>query len=103
MPDMRKPIYDNREVTIGSTTLTLKEWAKRARISFYTLRWRVDQGWPVERLFERRQAFDGGVKVCSHCGHAKPPEGYYKRSRGGLYSECKDCHKGRVVQSNIKV
>ena len=29
MPDMRKPIYDNREVTIGSTTLTLKEWAKR--------------------------------------------------------------------------
>ena len=97
MQPMQKPIYDNREVTIGSTTLTLKEWAKRARISFYTLRWRLDQGWPVERLFERREGFQDGMKACSKCGETKPPEGYYKRSRGGWYSECKACHKRRVI------
>lgn len=98
MQKMPRKIYDNREVTIGSTTLTLKEWAKRSRISFYTLKWRIDQGWPTERLFERREGFQEGVKVCSACGETKPSEGYYKRSRGGWYSECKGCHKSRVIQ-----
>ncbi|NDF51436.1 MAG: hypothetical protein EB116_15385 [Betaproteobacteria bacterium] len=62
MQTLQKKIYDNREVTIGSTTLTLKEWARRSRISFYTLRWRIDQGWPEERLFERRQGSKEGFK-----------------------------------------
>lgn len=98
MQKMPRKIYDNREVTIGSTTLTLKEWARRSRISFYTLKWRIDQGWPTDRLFERREGFQEGMKVCSACGETKPSEGYYKRSRGGWYSECKGCHKKRVVQ-----
>ena len=98
MQKMPRKIYNNREVTIGSTTLTLKEWAKRSRISFYTLKWRIDQGWPTDRLFERREGFQEGMKVCSACGETKPSEGYYKRSRGGWYSECKGCHKKRVVQ-----
>jgi hypothetical protein len=98
MQKMPRKIYDNREVTIGSTTLTLKEWAKRSRISFYTLKWRIDQGWPTDRLFERREGFQEGMKVCSACGETKPSEGYYKRSRGGWYSECKGCHKSRVIQ-----
>lgn len=98
MQKMPRKIYDNREITIGSTTLTLKEWAKRSRISFYTLKWRIDQGWPTDRLFERREGFQEGMKVCSACGETKPSEGYYKRSRGGWYSECKGCHKSRVIQ-----
>jgi hypothetical protein len=98
MQKMPRKIYDNREITIGSTTLTLKEWARRSRISFYTLKWRIDQGWPTDRLFERREGFQEGMKVCSACGETKPSEGYYKRSRGGWYSECKGCHKKRVVQ-----
>ena len=96
MQSMQKPIYDNREITIGSTTLTIKEWARRSRISFYTLRWRVDQGWPEERLFERRQGSKEGFKVCSACGETKALESFYKRSRGGYYSECKGCHGSRI-------
>jgi hypothetical protein len=99
MQKMPRKIYDNREITIGSTTLTLKEWARRSRISFYTLKWRIDQGWPTERLFERREGFQEGMKVCSACGETKPSEGYYKRSRGGWYSECKACHKSRVISN----
>lgn len=96
MQSMQKPIYDNREITIGATTLTIKEWAKRSRISFYTLRWRVDQGWPVERLFEPVKGIHAGKKVCSACKETKPTEAFYKRSRGGYYSECKGCHGSRI-------
>ena len=96
MQSMQKPIYDNREITIGSTTLTIKEWARRSRISFYTLRWRLDHGWPEERLFERRQGSKEGFKVCSACGETKALESFYKRSRGGYYSECKGCHGSRI-------
>jgi hypothetical protein len=99
MQKMSNTIHHQRVLTIGSTTLTLREWAKRGKLSYYTLKWRVDQGWPSDRLFERREGFQEGVKVCSACGETKPSEGYYKRSRGGWYSECKACHKKRVISN----
>jgi hypothetical protein len=84
-----------RVLTIGSTTLSLREWAKRGKVSFYTLKWRVDQGWPPERLFERRSAVKDGMKVCSKCQETKPVEAFYERSRGGWLAECKVCFKSR--------
>lgn len=84
-----------RVLTIGSTTLSLREWAKRGKVSFYTLKWRVDQGWPPERLFERRSAVVDGKKVCFKCKDTKPVEAFYERSRGGWLAECKVCFKAR--------
>ncbi len=65
MQKMPNTVSNERVLTIGSTTLTLREWAKRGKLSYYTLKWRVNQGWPSERLFERRNAVKDGMKVCS--------------------------------------
>jgi hypothetical protein len=92
---MSNTIPNQRVLTIGSTTLTLREWAKRGKISYYTLKWRVDQGWPSDRLFERRNTVKDGKKVCSKCQVTKPVEGFYERSRGGWLAECKECFKAR--------
>ena len=95
MQKMSNTISHERVLTIGSTTLTLREWAKRGKLSYYTLKWRVNQGWPPERLFERRNAVKDGMKVCSKCQATKPVEGFYERSRGGWLAECKECFKAR--------
>ena len=97
MQKMSNTIHHQRVLTIGSTTLTLREWAKRGKLSYYTLKWRVDQGWPSDRLFERRNAVKDGRKVCSACKEEKPVEAFYKRSRGGWLSECKNCFKRRLL------
>ena len=95
MQKMPNKVSNERVLTIGSTTLTLREWAKRGKLSYYTLKWRVNQGWPPERLFERRNAVKDGKKVCSKCQVTKPVEGFYERSRGGWLAECKECFKSR--------
>jgi hypothetical protein len=98
MQKMSNTIHNQRVLTIGSTTLTLREWAKRGKLSYYTLKWRVDQGWPSDRLFERRNAVKDGKKVCSKCQVTKPVEGFYERSRGGWLAECKECFKKRYLK-----
>ena len=95
MQKMSNTIHNQRVLTIGSTTLTLREWAKRGKLSYYTLKWRVNQGWPSDRLFERRNAVKDGRKVCSKCQDTKPVEAFYERSRGGWLAECKVCFKSR--------
>jgi hypothetical protein len=95
MQKMSNTISHSRVLTIGSTTLTLREWAKRGKLSYYTLKWRVDQGWPSDRLFERRNAVKDGKKVCSKCQATKTVEAFYERSRGGWLAECKVCFKSR--------
>lgn len=95
MQKVPNQIFNERVLTIGSTTLTLREWAKRGKVSYYTLKWRVNQGWPPERLFERRNAVKDGMKVCSKCQDTKPVEAFYERSRGGWLAECKVCFKAR--------
>ena len=95
MQKVPNQISNERVLTIGSTTLTLREWAKRGKLSYYTLKWRVNQGWPPERLFERRSAVKDGKKVCSKCKDTKPVEAFYERSRGGWLAECKVCFKAR--------
>ena len=95
MQKVSNTVHNHRVLTIGSTTLTLREWAKRGKLSYYTLKWRVNQGWPPERLFERRNAVKDGMKVCSKCQDTKPVEGFYERSRGGWLAECKVCFKAR--------
>ena len=95
MQKMSNTIPHERVLTIGSTTLTLREWAKRGKLSYYTLKWRVDQGWPSDRLFERRNAVKDGKKVCSKCQATKTVEAFYERSRGGWLAECKVCFKSR--------
>ena len=95
MQKVPNQIFNERVLTIGSTTLTLREWAKRGKLSYYTLKWRVNQGWPPERLFERRNAVKDGMKVCSKCQDTKPVEAFYERSRGGWLAECKVCFKAR--------
>jgi hypothetical protein len=95
MQKVPNQISNERVLTIGSTTLTLREWAKRGKLSYYTLKWRVNQGWPPERLFERRNAVKDGMKVCSKCQDTKPVEAFYERSRGGWLAECKVCFKAR--------
>ena len=95
MQKVPNQISNERVLTIGSTTLTLREWAKRGKLSYYTLKWRVNQGWPPERLFERRNAVKDGMKVCSKCQDTKPVEAFYERSRGGWLAECKECFKSR--------
>lgn len=97
MQKVPNTIFNQRVLTIGATTLTLREWAKRGKVSYYTLKWRVDQGWPSDRLFERRSAVKGDKKVCSKCADTKPLEAFYERSRGGHYAECKACHSKRVI------
>lgn len=101
MQKMPNQISNERVLTIGSTTLTLREWAKRGKVSYYTLKWRVDQGWPSDRLFERRSAISGDLKVCSTCRDTKPLKAFYKRCRGGYYAECKACHSKRVSASTL--
>ena len=95
MQKMPNQISNERVLTIGKTTLTLREWAKRGKLSYYTLKWRVNQGWPSDRLFERRNAVKDGMKVCSKCQDTKPVEAFYERSRGGWLAECKVCFKSR--------
>lgn len=98
MQKVPNQISNERVLTIGSTTLTLREWAKRGKLSYYTLKWRVNQGWPPERLFERRNAVKDGMKVCSKCQDTKPVGGFYERSRGGWLAECKVCFKKRYLK-----
>jgi hypothetical protein len=98
MQKVPNQISNERVLTIGSTTLTLREWAKRGKLSYYTLKWRVNQGWPPERLFERRNAVKDGMKVCSKCQDTKPVEAFYERSRGGWLAECKVCFKKRYLK-----
>jgi hypothetical protein len=41
---------DNHFISLGDTTLTITEWARRLRTSGAVLRGRIKRGWPVERL-----------------------------------------------------
>jgi len=43
---------NNRLITINGVTKTLIEYAEQAGINWYTLRYRIDAGWPEYRLLE---------------------------------------------------
>jgi len=85
----------DRNLTIGRTTLSVREWSRRSRVPYTTLLWRIDHGWPEERLFKPSKPFLPGMKDCGGCGETKPLEAFYARSGGGVLSECKVCFNRR--------
>lgn len=40
---------DNRLVSFGTTSLTLKQWSRKIGIGWTTIRWRLDKGWTAAK------------------------------------------------------
>jgi hypothetical protein len=43
----------NIVVTVGGESKTVKQWARALGLPYPTLLWRVNHGWPIERLFAK--------------------------------------------------
>ncbi|OKO98137.1 HNH endonuclease [Xenorhabdus eapokensis] len=47
-------LRSHRRYTVHGKTMCLNEWAGYLGLSFATLQWRLDRGWPIEKVFSPR-------------------------------------------------
>jgi hypothetical protein len=52
-----------RTVTHDGLTLTISEWAKRTNQTPFTLRYRLDAGWPIEQALHQPLHSNGRKRV----------------------------------------
>ena len=53
---------NNRRITFNRETLTIAEWARRTGMSRQTIRYRLEQGWPVEDVLVRETHYGLSVR-----------------------------------------
>lgn len=83
----------NTRIELNGRTQTLIEWSEEIGINYKTLRYRLDQGWSVERALTTPAAFGSFYRSKTHCpnGHEYNAENTYMR-KGGARA-CRACRR----------